>query len=43
MVWCLPSSVDKTPAAKSYETIFFITTFGIAFYQSNLSTVQPYD
>ncbi len=30
---------DKTPAAKSlYRSIFFITTFGIAFYQSNLST-----
>jgi hypothetical protein len=30
---------DKTPAAKSlYKSIFFITTFGVAFYQSNLST-----
>jgi hypothetical protein len=30
---------DKTPAAKfHYRTIFLITTFGIAFYQFNLST-----
>ncbi len=30
---------DETPAAKSsYRSIFYITTFGIAFYQSNLST-----
>jgi hypothetical protein len=30
---------DKTPVAKSlYKTIFWITTFGSAFYQSNLST-----
>ncbi len=30
----------KTPAAKSlYKSIFYITTFGIAFYQLNLSTV----
>jgi hypothetical protein len=30
---------DKTPAAKSlYRSIFLIMTFGIAFYQSNLST-----
>jgi hypothetical protein len=30
---------DETSAAKSlYRSIFLITTFGIAFYQSNLST-----
>jgi hypothetical protein len=30
---------DKTPAAKSlYRSIFWIKTFGIAFYQSNIST-----
>jgi hypothetical protein len=29
---------EKTPAEKSlYRSIFLITTFGIAFYQSNLS------
>ncbi len=31
---------DKTPAAKFlYKSIFQITTFGIVFYQSNLSTI----
>ncbi len=33
---------DKTPAVKSlYRSFFQITTFDIAFYQSNLSTVSP--
>jgi hypothetical protein len=32
---------DKTPAAKPFTgKRFLITTFGIAFYQSNLSTVH---
>ncbi len=33
------TQTDETPAAKSLSRlIFFITTLGIAFYQSNLST-----
>ncbi len=37
------ASEDKTPAAPScYRSILHITTFGIAFYQSNLSSIYMY-
>jgi hypothetical protein len=33
---------DKRHAAKSlYMSLYYITTFGIVFYQSNLSTIYP--